>query len=210
MTQVNLLPPELRQRQQTRRQTALVAVGGVLIAAILVFLYVLQVLRLNEVNEKVAAQEAKNQSLRSEIAELQRFDDLRNQLEARKAIVASAVSNTVRWSGVLRDVSLVLPDNMWLTSLTGTVQGGTPVAGAAPTTTPTVTPGGLIGNIQFEGQSLDKPTIALWLTRLEEVNGWVNAWLQSAADAAIGTTPVVTFTSTVDLSQSAAVPGGQL
>src|SRR4029077_2417820 len=55
------------------------------------------------------------------------------QREQRSLALASALGKRVAWDRILRRFALVLPSDVWLTSLTGTVPLD-PVA-AAPTTT---------------------------------------------------------------------------
>ena len=209
MTQINLLPPELQQRQRTRRLTAGVIGLGLVAAAVVGVLFFLQMVRLNGVNEELAAQEARNAGLQTRINRLQRFEELRSEAEARRTLIQGALANTIRWSGILRDVSLVLPDRMWLTSLSGTLTTTAPTDPLPPgTVAPTGT--GLLGTIQFQGSSLDEPTLALWLTRLEQVPGWVNPWLSSAVEAAVANTEVFQFSTSVDLSAEVAVQGARL
>jgi Tfp pilus assembly protein PilN len=202
VTQVNLLPPEIRQRQTTRRRTGVVAaIGAVAVGALLV-LWFLQGLRLHKLDDDLAAQNAKNAQLQAQVNSLQRFADQKTALEQRKLLLQSALVNTVRWSAILNDLSQKEPDAMWLTTMTGTASP--PAAGvAAPA------PGGeLIGNIQFAGNAFDTNTIALWLTTLETVPGWVNPWMTGATKTTVGGTTVWTFSSTVDLDTRAARQGG--
>jgi Tfp pilus assembly protein PilN len=212
---INLLPPELYERQRTRRRTAaVIAVGVILLAAVGGF-YFLQVLRENAVREDIAAQEAENARLQREINELQEIGLLQQEIDATRQLLNGLLADRVLWSGVLRDVSLVIPGQVWLNGLTGQV--GAPATGttgttttAAPTTTTTTsTPGqpaaggGLVGQISFNGFAFTHPDVALWLSRLEDVRGFVNPWLQSSTDTVIGTQTVETFTSSVDLSEQA-------
>ncbi len=206
MTRVNLLPPEIRERATTRRQTILVGLAGVAILAVIVFAYVLQGFTESRINRDLAAQNATNVSLQQQVNELEHFATLRTELQNEGTLLSQALAGTVSWSGVLHDLSLVTPDRLWITSLTGSIA---PPAGVTPTvpTTPGET---LIGSLSFAGNALDSDTVALWLTRVEQVKGWVNAWVSSATASAVGATPVFSFSSTVDLSAKAAVPGGQL
>jgi Tfp pilus assembly protein PilN len=207
MSQVNLLPPEIRERQRIRRQTFMVAFAGAAVMALLVLLYFIQVIRLSDVNEDLQTQRAENAQLEQEIADLQRFQELRAMLEDRQNLIDGILANEVSWSGVLRDISLVIPQSMWLNDLSGnvTVSTATVVEGGELPET------GLIGNMQFNGTALDTSTVALWLTRLEEVRGWVNAWLSNASRTILEGVEVVDFTSSVDLTPEATVPvgGGQ-
>lgn len=198
---VNLLPSEIRERQIVRRQAILIGVFGALIVVALGAFFVLQQLRLNGVRSDMAVQEEQNQQLRQEIATLQRFDQLQREAEESRTLLASLMADEVLWSGVLRDVSLVIPGEAWLTGFTGESGGS---SAAATTVTP-----GLIGQISFNGHAMDHRTVALWLTRLEDVQGFINPWLSNSQKTLIGEREVVQFTSTVDLSQdSLARPGG--
>ncbi|MBI4259251.1 MAG: hypothetical protein HY658_01675 [Actinobacteria bacterium] len=205
MSQVNLLPRELRERQRIRRQTFLAGAGGAALVLLVLAFYFLQVVRLGEVEDQLADQRAENAQLEQEIASLRQFEELRQRLDVQRALVGRILQNEVSWSGVLRDISLVIPRDMWLTDMTGAVTAPTVGGETAAETT------GLIGSIQFNGVSFDTPTLALWLTVLEEPRGWVNAWLSTASKGKIGTAEVVTFSSSVDLTPDAAVriAGGQ-
>jgi Tfp pilus assembly protein PilN len=207
MTQVNLLPGEIRAEQRTRRRTALVALAGVVVVAFVFFLYVLQGLRLSDVNKDLTQQQETNNQLQAEVDKLQHFADITAALNERKTLLTSTLAGTVPWSGVLHDLSLVTPDTMWLTSMTGTVNAATAETVPPPGTTGAVA-SNLVGSIQFQGDALDTKTVALWLTKLEQVNGWVNSWLSQAQKVTINTTRVVSFDSSVDLSK-AATKGGR-
>jgi Tfp pilus assembly protein PilN len=194
---INLLPPEIYERQRIRRRTAaVVAVGLIVLAAVGAF-YFLQVLRLNEVEDDIAAQEAENAQLRAEIAELQEIDALIMEIESTRGLLSSLLADRVLWSGVLRDISLVIPGQAWLNGVNGQV--GVPgTEGTEPAEA-----GGLVGQISFNGFAFTHRDVALWLSRLEDVRGFVNPWLSNSTKTDIGTQEAVQFTSSVDLSEQA-------
>lgn len=213
---INLLPPELYERQRTRRRTAAVIALGVIVLAALGGFYFLQVMRENAVQADVEAQQAENARLQGEINELQEIDQLQQEIDATRGLLTSLLSDRVLWSGVLRDVSLVIPGQVWLNGFTGEVgvPGATEAtATATPTTTGTTTTTtttgqaqagpALVGQISFNGYAFTHPDVALWLSRLEDVRGFVNPWLQNSTDTVIGTQTVEQFTSSVDLSEQA-------
>jgi len=208
MSQVNLLPRELKERQQVRRQAVLAGLAGAAVIALLVLLYFWQTLRLADVNAQLEDQRAENAQLQGEITQLQRFEERLQELEARRALVATIEQNEVSWSGVLRDISLVIPNTMWLTDMNGAVSASTAGAVPPPEGGEAVTTGPLIGSIQFNGVALDTQTVALWLTRLEQVRGWVNSWLSTASKGEIAGSQVINFSSSIDLSSDAAVQHG--
>lgn len=199
---INLLPPEIRERQRIRRQTVVVALVGLIVLVVLGGFYFLQQLRLNQVEDDLAVQEAENEALRQDIAELERFDQLEQEVLRTETLLASLLENEVLWSGVLRDVSLVIPGTTWLTNFAGTVNqpGVAAENGEAATAGPV---GGLIGQITMDGFAFDHRSVALWLTRLEEVDGFVNPWLTNSQKTEIGTREAVQFSSSVDLSPEA-------
>lgn len=203
MSRINLLPQEVKERQRVRRQTAAVTVVGVLVLVALGAFFFLQQVRLSSAEDDLREQQAVNTALQQDIAELQQFDELATEVELSRTLVGQLLQNQVLWSGVLRDISLVIPGQVWLDSLTGTITAEAP--GVTATTTGDGL--GLVGNIAFTGKALgDHRNTALWLARLEDVAGFINPWLASSTKSEIGSTEVVEFNSSVDLTQDAVTP----
>lgn len=207
MSQVNLLPPELRERQAIRRTTSLVVAAGLAALALIGIFYFFQLQRLSQVQSDLEAQQSRNAQLESEIVSLQEFAALQAELASKEALVAQIFVNEVSWSSALLDVSRVIPDTSYLTNLTGqitaTIAGEvvTEPTGGTPETT-------LVGNMTFAGVANQTETIATWITRLEQVQGWVNAWVNSAQEDAPGSR-IYTFSNGLDLTQEAVTERGQ-
>jgi Tfp pilus assembly protein PilN len=207
VSQVNLLPSELRERQAIRRTTSLVVAAGLAVLALIGIFYFFQVQRLSQVQSDLDAQQSRNARLQTRIASLREFADLQAELASKEALVGEIFVNEVSWSSALLDVSRVIPDASYLTNLTGqitpTVVGevATEPTGGTPETT-------LIGNMTFAGVANQTETIATWITRLEEVQGWVNAWVNSAEEDA-PFSRIYTFSNGLDLTQEAATARGQ-
>ena len=206
MTEVNLLPPELRHRQRTRQLTLAIVAGVAVVLLLLVGVFLLESARVGRINDALDAQNARNGQLQARINVLQRFDQLKQQVDQRQVLVQGLEATDVLWSGVLHDLSMVIPNQVYLTQMSGTVNV------AAGSSTTQASPQGLIGTLQFQGISLTHPDVALWLTRLSEVDGWVNPWVsQSTKSGAMGTSntapTTVIFSGTVDLSTAASSSG---
>jgi len=204
---VNLLPPELRERQAIRRTTSLVVAAGLAALALIGIFYIFQVQRLSQVQSDLEAQQSTNARLVSQIASLREFAPLQAELAAKEALIDVIFVNEVSWSSALLDVSRLIPDASYLTNLTGQIVAT--VAGevvAEPTGgTPETT---LVGNMTFAGVANQTETIATWITRLEQVQGWVNAWVNSAQEDAPGSR-IYTFSNGLDLTQEAVTERGQ-
>ena len=211
---INLLPPEILERHRARRRTFAVAVAGLVVLALIGVFYLFQLMRLGEVRDEVENQEAENAEIQAEINELQDIEALQQEAEATRLLLNQLLADRVLWSGVLRDVSLVIPGRVWLTGMTGQLGAAsapTATTGTTPppATTTTVTDEatgtgtGVIGQITFTGFGFEHRDVALWLSRLEDVRGFLNPWASSSTKSLIGTTEVVQFTSSVDLSEQA-------
>lgn len=205
MSQVNLLPPELRQRLAIRRTTSLVVAVALGVLALIGVFYFLQLQRLADAEDELAAQQDRNAELQSEIAGLQQFAALQAELAAKQELLSTIFVNEVSWSSALLDVSRVIPDASYLTNLTGQVTATLEGEVAEPTGgTPDTT---LIGNMTFQGVAQEVDTIATWITQLELVQGWVNAWVTSAQEDAPFSN-IYTFSNGLDLTQEAATARG--
>jgi hypothetical protein len=97
----------------------------------------------------------------------------------------------------------VIPDASYLTNLTAQLQVTAPADPAVPPT-----PAGLIGTMTFSGQALQTETLASWLTRLEQVEGWANPWVMSATETG-PFSDTYNFTSGLDLTADALTERGR-
>jgi len=207
VSQVNLLPQEIRQKQALRRLTTLVAGLGAAVIALMVVFYFFQGMRLSDAKDELTQQQQANAQLQSQIAELQPFAALQTELATKQQLVDTLYLNEISWASVLLDVSRVIPDQSYLTSLTGqiTAPTGSQIGATAPV------PGvvtSLIGNVSFSGVALETETIASWLTRLEQVRGWVNPWVNNAAENG-EFSRIYAFDGGLDLTLDAATPRGR-
>jgi Tfp pilus assembly protein PilN len=196
VTQVNLLPPEIRQRTQSRRLTFMVVLAGIALLVLVGFLYAVQAANLSRVNEDIAAQESKNAQINAQIAGLQEFAALQTEAQAKKALLSTAFANEVSFSGVLLDLSRVIPSDAYLTTFAAQV---TPPAAATTVPTAPVTTTPLIGTMTAAGEGSGADSLASWITRLESVKGWVNPWISTFSETTPNTDRF-TFNSGADLT----------
>jgi Tfp pilus assembly protein PilN len=197
VSQVNLLPPDILAAQRQRRMAGVVALAGAGVIGLIFVFYVLQLSSLGSVREDIERAEQNNAGLQRDIEALQQFEEIRSRAQAKQDLLNQVYANEISFSGILMDVSRVIPSDAALTSFAATAQE------------PTATTGGstlLTGRIDVAGVALDYDTIASWLMRLERIRGWVNPWVTSIADPETGP---ITYASGVDLTTAVVTERGQ-
>jgi Tfp pilus assembly protein PilN len=198
MSQVNLLPPDILAAQRQRRMAGVVVLAGIGVIGLILVFYVIQLNTLSGVRSDIEAAEQNNAGLRRDIEELQEFQALREQAQAKQALLNEVFANEISFSGLLMDLSVVIPSDAALTSLSATATDPTPTTGGSTL---------LLGRIDVAGLAFDYNTIASWLVNLERVRGWVNPWVTSIADPETGP---ITYSSGVDLTAAALTRRGRL
>jgi len=203
MSQVNLLPHDVQEGQRYRRLTLTVLLAGAIVLALVLLLFFVQVGKLSSVNHDVEQAQQNNQVIQGQIDQLQKYEDLQVQAQAAQAELAAAYAGEVSFSGMLMDLSRVIPSDAYLTTFSSTISGPPATEGGG---TQTTTP--LVGTITMDGEAIGFDSLSTWLTRLETVNGWVNPWMPSiSADTSVAN--AFTFSTSVDLTEDAETPRGR-
>jgi len=228
MRAVNLLPVEPKRSRKAPgavTQLALVApfvVGGVLAAGFL--------LTSSQVNSKRATLQA----LQDELAALpapsqqqQQNPALATERSLRIATLGATLQSRLVWDRILREISEVLPGDVWLTTLSAqspetptTVSGPapaptgtttTPGTGTTGATTTTATPATTttaappppapttIQPLNLQGYTYSQDGVARLLSRLQVVPALENVKLVSSSESVVSGQTVVSFTITADV-----------
>jgi Tfp pilus assembly protein PilN len=202
VSQVNLLPPELRARQKVKQLTTLIIGGGVAVIVLLLAFWFLQSQKLAGINDDIAAQNLTNSGLQTQIDQLQEFQQLQEEAAAQEALLTTAFTGEVSFSQMLMDLSRTIPSDAYLDSFNAALIA--PVVGEVPVTTTTT----FVGSFTASGAADGFESLASWLTRLESVKGWVNPWMSSATETGPNT-GLYQFSSGVDLSEDALTARGR-
>ncbi len=206
MRRIDLLPPAYAQRKRERNALLLVAVGASVVILLLVGWWFWLGLQINDAETELARIEQTNAELSAEIQELQRFVLLQNEVQQKQSALQTVMAGDVDWPGILAEIAMVIPSEVWLTNLqasAGQTEGAAPVA----TETAEIPISDLepFGRIQFQGSSLSMPGVAKWMLRLEEVDSFFATYLQNATASQTETgTTTFTFSTTIELSDEAA------
>jgi Tfp pilus assembly protein PilN len=194
---VNLLPPEIAVARRMRRiQTGL---GGAVVAAvgIVALLYVGASSSASNAQGTLETATAHQGALRSQTAKYSSVTAVYNQAAAAQGMLTQAMGEEVRFSQYLNDLSLTVPENVWLKSVTFTQ--GAPASAPAPGVA--ATPG--IGQVTFTGVGFKHDDVAVWLESLAGQKGYANPYFSQSTEALLGTRKTVNFTSSVTLTSDA-------
>ena len=199
MRAVNLLPRDDLRRKRTRAEQApLIAGLGLAVLATLA----LSVLFLMA-SAKARDKEAELDSLQHQLTVLGPPPQGPTALEAglagertaRITALSTALGRRVSWDRVLRELSLVLPDDVWLTSLSARSPASPASAAAVPAKAPGAAPTGLTVN----GYTYSHESVARLLSRLSVLPDLSNVQLQASTLARVGTQSIVQFTVLADV-----------
>lgn len=212
---VNLLPPEIHERQVLRR-VQLGAGTAVLAVAVLVGLgWFAAQGQVATAKNNLAAAQTQTAALQGQLARLAHVRQTFAAVDTAKGLITQALGNQIQWSRFLTDLSLTIPANVWLTSYSATetppsaTATATPATGTAGATGtgPALLPGqsgpGTLGTVSFSGVALRRDDVATWLQSLAQEKGYAAAYATSITETVLGTQVVYDFTSTVTLTPAA-------
>ena len=204
MSRVNLLPSEIKKGQETRRRFILFVLGGIALILLVIGVWFIQSMRLSSVQSDIDAQEQKNASLQQEINGLQKYEQLQTEAQQEQQLLDTAYAGEVSFSGMLLDVSKVIPSDTYLTNFSASLEP--PAAESSPTSSTTTTTT-FVGTMSFSGETLHFASLSTWLNRLESVQGWANPWTSNVtADPSVA--GAYKFDTSVDLTQDALTQRG--
>ncbi|HEY8202423.1 MAG TPA: hypothetical protein VII47_13845 [Actinomycetota bacterium] len=225
MKRINLLPPELGKRRRARQVTSAFVLAGVVYVVALAVLWLLGNSRLDRAKRELAEETSRADAVQAQVSKLREFSSLQADVDQKERRLVAAMAGDIHWSRVLVELSMVIPADAWLTSMSGTAtlpaaaapsapSGGSapsaPSGGSAPAapaaSAGTAAPAGppKLGTITFGAVTFDFPDIATWITRLSGDRNLQTIWVPSATKGQIGTRDVVNFNSTGELSGDAA------
>jgi Tfp pilus assembly protein PilN len=204
MRAVDLLPRDQSRRRRTRAEQAPLVVGlGLLVVVTLALSFAFL-----SASSEAGSKQSELDSLQRQFELLPPPPEGPTPIEAglagerrsRVTALDAALARRVSWDRVLRELSLVLPDDIWLTSLSArspaSPASAAPVAAKAPGAAPT--------GLTVNGYTYSHESVARLLARLFVLPDLSNVQLQRSTLAKVGTQSVVQFTILADVRP----PGG--
>jgi hypothetical protein len=218
---IDLLPRKLVEERLVRRQRTGIGAGFLVLLAILGVWYVLETQALGDAQAEADQEQATAAGLRVQRSQLQPLADLESQIDAADQLRSVVYRNEIRFSGVMRDISAIVPDDVWLTSMAvafnetanaataGTTTTAPAGAGATASTPGSPGAGSPIASITFAGAGLEHIDVGGFLRALARgpkkggQQVYLNPYFTTSQKDDDAGQSTVTFTATVDLSSAA-------
>jgi Tfp pilus assembly protein PilN len=200
---VNLLPRDQAQRT-IKKESLPVLIGacsGILVAALLGAMFMMG-------SGKVAAEQRNLDDVNRQYQALPppppgpspAQQQLAGEQSPRVSALSTALSSRVAWDRIFREFSLVLPGDVWLTTVVAKspVSPATNVASTAGTGAPS--------EFTIQGRTYSHDGVARLLSRLQVVPDLTNVQLMSSTLSTVGGQDVVDFSIAADI-KAAGDPG---
>lgn len=123
MRPVNLIPPDQRRGDSAQLRTGpllYIVLGALALALIGVTVLVLTENQISDSKAEVVSLRHEDKAAEAKAKKLSAYVQFRTLAEQRITTVESLADSRFDWERVMRELSLVLPSNVWLTSLSAT------------------------------------------------------------------------------------------
>lgn len=205
MRAINLLPKDDARRGTQKRQWIVLVpvVLAVLMTAVFSAMFL-------SASGKVKDKQAQLAQLQDELhaiptpnaAKVKSQSALAADKQARVTALSAALSRRVAWDRVFRELSLVLPNDVWL----ATISAKAPVPSSTAVAPPAAAAGSTTAATGFtlDGFTYSHDAVARLLTRLAVIPDLVNVQLQQSTLTKLGAAQAVHFVIAADVRR----PGG--
>jgi len=202
MPRVDLMPPELAEREVLRR-LQIGCVAAILACAVATGSVWYQAhSTVNDAKANVANAQKTQSQVQRQVNSLASVASAFAAVEQGNKVIQQALGGEVRWSTQLRDLSMTIPSNIWLTSanIAATSSGGsTPQASVGTSQASTGASLG-VATITFQGTGSSRYDVAKWLTTISGLKGYTNVTYTTSQEKTLNGLVYVDFTSSATLT----------
>jgi len=181
---VNLIPPEDRRGEHAPLRTGLlpyVLLGALVALLIGVIALVLVGNQIADSKNEVAKLESEDAAEAAKAQRLASYTEFREMSEQRVATVNSLADSRFDWERVMRELSLVLPSDVWLVGLTATASAGVSVEGGGGGGDASGMRAAIPGPaLELTGCARGQEAVAGFVTALEDIDAVTRVGVQSS------------------------------
>jgi Tfp pilus assembly protein PilN len=183
---VNLIPPEQRRGGTAPMRTGPLSYVVVALLAVALGAVTLVVVTNNQVSDRKAEKTALESQLAEEQAaadRVQSFATFASVQQAREQTVSTLAQSRFDWERVLRELAIVIPDDVWVTNLTAAVSPDA-VTGSSSTSSSSSTSAtveGIAGpSLEIQGCAGGHEAVARFLAAVHDIDGVTRASVTSS------------------------------
>lgn len=204
LPRVNLLPPEIAEKRAFKRVQMGLGVAVLASVGVVGALYMSASSSVHSAQKALDDATQQQASLQQKVSSYNGVTQVYAAVDAAQTQLTQAMGDEVRYSLMLKDLSLSVPSNVWLTSITYSQKPPATQSGAAGATQ-AVLPNGTtpIGTASFVGVGFSHDDVATWLDALAGLKGYANPYFSNSTEALIGQRTTVNFMSSADLTSAA-------
>lgn len=180
MRPVNLIPAEQRRGQRTAMRGGLLAyiVVGALVALLAgVAVLVVSENQISDRKAEVTALEGEAATAEARAAKLAAYTQIRVARDQRVATVTGLADSRFDWERVMRELALILPGDVWLTNLAGTVSPAVSIDGSGGISLRASVPGPAL---ELVGCARGQDAVAGFVSALKNIDGVTRVGVQSS------------------------------
>lgn len=175
MRAVNLIPPDLRRGDHAPLRTgplAYIVVGALALALLGVTLLVLAGNEVSEKKDEAKTLQREDKLAKARAERLAPYTEFQSMSEQRVQTVTSLADSRFDWPRVMREMALVLPNDVTLTNLDASaVLGESGGEGASGAKGP---------SLELEGCTGSQDSVAGFITALKDIDGVTRVGLESS------------------------------
>jgi Tfp pilus assembly protein PilN len=180
MRPVNLIPQDERRGDRAAMRTgafSYVLLGALAVAVLAVAVLALTSKQISDRKSEVASLQVQEQEAQAKAQSLAAFTQFRAAQEARSGTIVSLAQSRFDWQRVLNELSRVIPSDVWLTKLAGTVDPSVSVTDGPEVQTRDSVPGPAL---TMEGCGASQDAVAGLIANLQEIDGATRVGLESS------------------------------
>jgi Tfp pilus assembly protein PilN len=181
MRPVNLIPPEERpggRKPMRGGPLAYIVVGALAAAVIGVAVLTVTNNQISDSKAEIATLESEKATVEARAQALDAYTQFHTLSEQRIATVTSLADSRFDWQRVMHELALVLPSDVWLSSLTGTASPGATASGGASISLRASIPGPAL---EIVGCASSQDAVAGFVQALKDIDGVTRVGMQSSA-----------------------------
>lgn len=178
MRPVNLIPAdERRERSISQGALAYVVIGALLAVLVGVTLIVITNNQISERKAEVTHLQQQNFVAEARAARLAAYSEFSKVRDQRVDAVTSLADSRFDWERVMRELALILPKDIWLTTLTGTAKPEVQLESGGSVTLRSSVPGPAL---ELVGCASGQSAVAGFVSALKDIDGVTRVGVQSS------------------------------